>query len=64
MKRRPRPPLRERLGYPPPDARPGGFWLHAVSVGEVRLALRILPELARRFPGAALHLTTGTATGR
>jgi 3-deoxy-D-manno-octulosonic-acid transferase len=64
LKRRPRPPLRERLGYPPPGARPGGFWLHAVSVGEVRLALRILPELARRFPGAAIHLTTGTATGR
>src|SRR5262245_64001912 len=34
LKRRPRPPLRERLGHPPPGARPGGFWLHAVSVGQ------------------------------
>lgn len=64
LKRRPRPPLRERFGHPPPGARSGGFWLHAVSVGEVRLALRILPELARRFPGMPIHLTTGTATGR
>jgi 3-deoxy-D-manno-octulosonic-acid transferase len=64
LKRRPRPPLRERLGYLPDGTRPGGFWMHAVSVGEVRLALRILPELVRRFPDAGIHLTTGTATGR
>jgi len=60
----PRPSLRERLGYPPEGAPRGGFWVHAVSVGEVRLALRILPELRRRFPGAEVHVTTGTATGR
>ncbi|OLD66588.1 MAG: 3-deoxy-D-manno-octulosonic acid transferase [Acidobacteria bacterium] len=64
LKRTPPPSLRERLGYLQDGAAPGGFWMHAVSVGEVRLALRILPELRRRFPGAAVHLTTGTATGR
>jgi 3-deoxy-D-manno-octulosonic-acid transferase len=64
LKRTPRLSLRERLGFVGEGASPGGFWVHAVSVGEVRLALRILPELRRRFPGAAIHLTTGTATGR
>src|SRR2546428_494229 len=64
LKRTPPPSLRERLGYLQDGTAPGGFWMHAVSVGEVRLALRILPELRRRFPGAAVHLTTGTATGR
>ncbi len=62
-KRTPLPALRERLGSLPKVA-VGGFWVHAVSVGEVRLALRLLKELKRLFPGAPVHLTTGTATGR
>jgi len=57
-------PLRERLGFLPDDVSTGGFWMHAVSVGEMRLALRILPELRRRFPGAPVHVSTGTPTGR
>ncbi|HEV8701624.1 MAG TPA: glycosyltransferase N-terminal domain-containing protein [Candidatus Polarisedimenticolia bacterium] len=57
-------PLRERLGFPPDDAAAGGFWIHAVSVGEVRLALSLLASLRRRFPGVPVHLTTATATGR
>jgi 3-deoxy-D-manno-octulosonic-acid transferase len=64
LKRTPRPPVRERLGWLPDGAPQGGFWIHAVSVGEVRLALRILAGLRQRFPGAPVHLTTGTATGR
>src|SRR5882672_9673550 len=57
-------PLRERLGFLPDDVSTDGFWMHAVSVGEMRLALRILPELRRRFPGAPVHVSTGTPTGR
>ena len=57
-------PLRERLGYPPAGTTPGGFWIHAVSVGEVRLALSLLSALRLRFPGVSVHLTTATATGR
>ena len=57
-------PLRERLGHLPAGAAPGGFWIHAVSVGEVRLALSLLAALRRRFPGVVVHLTTATATGR
>jgi 3-deoxy-D-manno-octulosonic-acid transferase len=64
LKRTSLPPLRERLGHVPAGAAGGGFWIHAVSVGEVRLALSLMPSLRRRFPGAPVHLTTGTATGR
>ncbi len=73
---RPRPPLGERLGLPggagaasrPADApsvpSPGGFWVHAVSVGEVRLALSLVARLRERAPAARIHLTTNTPTGR
>ncbi len=42
----------------------GGFWIHAVSVGEVRLAMMLTAALRRERPGVPIHLTTGTATGR
>src|SRR5207247_9756922 len=58
------PPFRERLGFLPGDVPTGGFWIHAVSVGEMRLALRILPELRRRFTGTPVHVSTGTPTGQ
>ena len=64
---RPRAFARERLGLvvPPPAAAPGGgIWVHAVSVGEVRLALLLIAALRDRFPGLPVVLTTGTATGR
>lgn len=64
LKRTAGPPVRERLGVVPGDPPAGGFWLHAVSVGEVRLALLVLPALRRRFPGVPVHLSTGTPTGR
>jgi 3-deoxy-D-manno-octulosonic-acid transferase len=64
LKRTARPPVRERLGWLPGGTLHGGFWIHAVSVGEVRLALRVLAGLRMRFPDASVHLTTGTATGR
>jgi 3-deoxy-D-manno-octulosonic-acid transferase len=71
-----RPPLGERLGllgaagrgFRPQDApsgpAPGGFWIHAVSVGEVRLALPLVARLKECAPRAAIHLTTNTPTGR
>ena len=60
------PPWRERLGHAPAPAgdRPGGLWIHAVSVGEVRLALSLVGRLRQDFPGQSIHLTTTTATGR
>jgi 3-deoxy-D-manno-octulosonic-acid transferase len=60
------PRLGERLVRGPDPARlaPGGVWVHAVSVGEVRLALTIIEALRRRWPAGPVHLTTGTETGR
>ncbi len=60
---RPRPRFEERLGRPR-EARSGGVWVHAVSVGEVRLALCLVARLKRHEPGLAVHLTTSTETGR
>ena len=61
-----RPTIRERIGYPPvpQGTRPGGVWIHAVSVGEVRLALSLVERLRQSHPGTAIHLTTRTPTGR
>jgi len=59
-----RPPrLGERLGRPR-GCLPGGLAVHAVSVGEVRLALPLIARLKERHPGLPVHLTTTTATGR
>ena len=61
----------ERFGrYSTPDApepldnTPPRVWLHAVSLGEMRAAAVLLPELRTALPGMSLVLTTGTATGR
>jgi 3-deoxy-D-manno-octulosonic-acid transferase len=60
------PPWRERLALRPhPDqVRHGGIWVHAVSVGEVRLAFLVIAAARRRWPGLPIHLTTCTPTGR
>ncbi len=55
--------LPERLGYGPAGD-PGGFWIHAVSVGEVQAATALMTSLRRRYPLQALTLTTSTVTGR
>jgi len=63
---RPGPRLRERLVRGPASSAqvPNGVWVHAVSVGEVRLALTVIAALRRRWPEGPVHLTTGTETGR
>lgn len=58
-----RPPLGSRFGRHLPPVAPGGLWLHAVSVGEVEIARRLLAELAGRAPGTPVLLTATTATG-
>jgi len=54
---------RERFGRFDPPAKPGGIVVHAVSMGEVNAASMMVRELARRFPGDPLCLTTLTPTG-
>ncbi|MBN8457702.1 MAG: hypothetical protein J0M04_07685 [Verrucomicrobia bacterium] len=58
--------LGERLGcYPePPDFEPSGaVHVHAVSVGEALLALKLIREWRLARPAARFVLATGTATG-
>jgi 3-deoxy-D-manno-octulosonic-acid transferase len=38
-------------------------WLQAVSVGEINLALHLIPSLQARVPGLEVVLTTTTSTG-
>ncbi len=39
------------------------IWIHAVSVGEMFVALRLMDELRGRIPGAVFVVTTATSTG-
>lgn len=38
-------------------------WIHAVSVGEVRIALKLIAQLAALEPGSRFALSTTTSTG-
>jgi 3-deoxy-D-manno-octulosonic-acid transferase len=59
--------LSERLGSVPErlqtDRRPA-VWVHAVSVGEVLAAGRLVKELGERAPGLRILLSTTTRTGQ
>jgi 3-deoxy-D-manno-octulosonic-acid transferase len=46
-----------------PNGRPT-LWIHAVSVGEVLVATRIVEELTRVLPSARIAVSTTTATGQ
>ena len=61
--------LRERLGAV--SSRLSAFvqerpvvWLHAVSVGEVLAATRLVAELEAALPGHAIVVSTTTPTGQ
>ncbi len=56
--------IRGRLGLSPYPDLYGGIWVHAVSVGEVRVARQLLGALARKAPGTRLGLSVTTAAGR
>jgi 3-deoxy-D-manno-octulosonic-acid transferase len=61
--------FRERRGHLPAGAEAllGGrpvIWIHAVSVGEARLAVRLIRQLAVRTPELAVVLTTTTASSQ
>lgn len=58
-----RPAFRERLARDLPAVAPGGLWLHAVSVGEVEIARRLVRELAAVDAGLPILVTATTATG-
>jgi len=61
--------LNERLGWitrPGDDLYKGSqrIWIHAVSLGEVRVAEAIAGELKRLFPDSSITISTMTAHGR
>lgn len=60
--------LSERLGAVPPrllqEAKPGGIWIHAVSVGEVLAVSQLVRELKKVDPEKPVFVSTTTATGQ
>lgn len=54
----------ERFGVYRSPAQPGALWIHAVSLGEARVAGILVEALRRQAPDVRLLLTHGTATGR
>lgn len=55
--------LGERLAFGLPSMRPGGIWVHAVSVGESVAAVPLIRALQARHPQLPITVTCMTATG-
>ncbi|HAN05308.1 MAG: hypothetical protein A2X29_03340 [Elusimicrobia bacterium GWA2_64_40] len=55
--------LGERLGFGAPSFGSAPVWIHAASMGEVKAAARLAPELAALYK-APLLFTSSTAAGR
>ena len=58
-----RPEWVDRLLRRPPAMTAGGLWLHAVSVGEVEIARRLVAEIAKAPIELPIVVTATTATG-
>ena len=61
--------LRQRLGIvpkslPPAVAGRSVIWVHAVSVGEVMAATRLVREVQKKLPGWLIAVSTTTETGQ
>ena len=56
--------VEERFGRYEGVATPGALWVHAVSLGETRVAAVLIDALRAQHPGLRLLLTHSTATGR
>ncbi len=52
--------IRQRLGYELPEIAPGSIWIHAVSVGEVITAVRLVREFNEKSVPVILSVTTPT----
>jgi 3-deoxy-D-manno-octulosonic-acid transferase len=55
--------IAERFGFFIARAKPGGIWVHAVSVGETIAATPMIRALLDQYPDLTITLTTMTPTG-
>ncbi|MCY1259487.1 3-deoxy-D-manno-octulosonic acid transferase [compost metagenome] len=53
----------ERFSFGLPELRPGGIWVHAVSVGESIAAAPMIKALQARYPQLPITVTCMTPTG-
>ena len=61
------PRIWERLGFLPhayQGTAYGAVWLHAVSVGEVMAAIRLLKEVRAKYPARRVYVSSTTLAGR
>jgi len=59
------PSIKERLGLDLPDPRGRSvYWIHAVSVGEVKSAKPLFEKLRAQYPDAFILVTTASVTGQ
>lgn len=55
--------IAERFGFFSPSVKPGGIWLHSVSVGETIAAAPLVKRLQQQYPDLPVTITTMTPTG-
>lgn len=59
--------LRQRFGHvetvPLDEDKPVRIWLHASSVGEIQVAMALIPEIKRQLPEASIVVSTGHRQG-
>jgi 3-deoxy-D-manno-octulosonic-acid transferase len=55
--------LWSRLGGNPPHIRPGAIWIHACSLGEAKVALRLAESIEDQNPNATCVFTATTPAG-
>ena len=53
----------ERFGFLPHRPRPGGLWVHAVSVGETLAATQFVKQFMEQNPNTPVTITSTTPTG-
>ncbi|MEC8522909.1 MAG: lipid IV(A) 3-deoxy-D-manno-octulosonic acid transferase [Pseudomonadota bacterium] len=55
--------IAERFGFLPHQPRPGGLWVHAVSVGETLAAAQFVKQFMVQNPDTPVIITSTTPTG-
>lgn len=55
--------FRARFGLNRTEFKPGGIWIHAVSVGETRSIFPLLSRLKQQYPEHPLTVTSGSTQG-